>query len=113
MPPHAVPVTLTASERKILKRRAHGAKTPYRDRERAQIVLAAARGRPNRRIAADLGISEDKVRRWRGRFAACGLDGLKDLPRPPASAVGRLPSPRTGVNGQARRLAGAVAAQGS
>ena len=82
MPPHAVPVTLTASERKILKRRARGAKTPYRDRERAQIVLAAARGHPNRRIAADLGISEDKARRWRGRFAACGLDGLNDLPRP-------------------------------
>ena len=82
MPPHAVPVTLTASERKTLKRHARGAKTPYRDRERAQIVLAAARGHPNRRIAADLGISEDKARRWRGRFAACGLDGLKDLPRP-------------------------------
>ena len=31
----------------------------------------------------------------------------------PASAVGRLPSPRSGVNGQARRLAGTVAAQGS
>ncbi len=82
MPPHAVPVTLTASERTILNKRARGAKTPYRDRKRAQIVLAAARGRPNRRIAADLGIGEDKARRWRGRFAACGLAGLKDLPRP-------------------------------
>ena len=37
MPPHAVPVTLTAAERKILTRRARGAKTPCRDRERAQI----------------------------------------------------------------------------
>ena len=82
MSPHAVPVTLTASERKILKRRARAAKTPCRDRERAQIVLAAADGCPNRRIAADLGISQDKARRWRGRFAARGLDGLRDLPRP-------------------------------
>jgi len=30
-----------------------------------------------------------------------------------ASAVGRLPSPRSGVNGQARRLAGTVAVQSS
>jgi transposase len=77
----AVPVTLSAGERKILKKRARGAKTPHRDRGRAQIVLAAARGHPNARIAADLGVSVDTVRKWRGRFAARGLDGLKDLPR--------------------------------
>ncbi len=81
MPPCSVPVTLTASERKTLQRRARGATTPYRDRVRAQIVLAAARGRPTARIAVDLGISEDTARRWRGRFATCRLDGLKDLPR--------------------------------
>ena len=77
----AVAVTLTASERKTLKKRVRGAKTPYRDRLRAQVVLAAARGRPNARIAADLGASVNTVRKWRGRFAECGLAGLKDLPR--------------------------------
>ncbi len=81
MPPAAVPVTLTAAERKTLKKRARGAKTPYRDRFRAQIVLAAARGRPNARIAADLGIGAGTVRKWRGRFAEHGLGGLTDLPR--------------------------------
>jgi transposase len=81
MPPRAVPVMLTASERKTLKRRARGAKTPHRDRVRAQIVLAAARGRANARIAADLGISVDTARKWRGRFAEHGLGGLADLPR--------------------------------
>ena len=81
MPPAAVPVTLTASERKILKKRARGAKTPYRDRLRAQIVLEAARGRENARIAAGLGTSVNTVRKWRGRFAECGLAGLRDLPR--------------------------------
>ena len=80
--PGAVPVTLTAAERKTLKKRVRGAKTPYRDRLRAQIVLAAARGWANARIAAGLGASVDTVRKWRGRFAARGLDGLKDLPRP-------------------------------
>ena len=81
MPPRAVPVTLTAGERKMLEKRARGAKTPHRDRVRAQIVLPAARGRASSRIAADLGISLDMVRKWRGRFAARGLDGLEDLPR--------------------------------
>ena len=51
--PAAVPVTPTAAERKTLKKRARGAKTPHRDRVRAQIALEAARG----------------------------LDGLADLPR--------------------------------
>jgi transposase len=80
--PRAVPVTLAAAERATLDKRARGAKTPHRDRLRARIVLAAARGRDNARIAADLGITVDTVRKWRGRFAARGLDGLRDLPRP-------------------------------
>ena len=77
----AVPVTLAASERTILKKRARGAKTPYRDRLRAQIVLEAARGRDNERIAAGLRVTVATVRKWRGRFARHGLGGLKDLPR--------------------------------
>src|ERR1700730_15920745 len=77
----AAPVTLSAGERRTLKKRARGAKTAYRDWLRAQIVLAAARGRASARIAADLHVSVDTVRKWRGRFTARGLDGLKDLPR--------------------------------
>ena len=79
--PRAVPVTLTAAERTTLKERARGAKTAHRDRLRALIVLAAARGRDNARIAADLRITADTVRKWRGRFAVRGLAGLADLPR--------------------------------
>jgi transposase len=81
MPLSAVPVTLTASERKTLKMRVRGAKTCWRDRLRAQVVLLAARGRPNARIAAGLRVSIDTVRKWRGRFAELGLAGLEDLPR--------------------------------
>ena len=77
----AMLVTLSAGERKMLKKRARGAKTAYRDWLRAQIVLAAARGQANARIAADLHVTVDTVRKWRGRFAARGLDGLTDLPR--------------------------------
>jgi transposase len=77
----AVPVTLTAAERTMLTKRARGAKTAHRDRLRAQIVLAAARGRDNARIAADLRVTADTVRKWRGRFAGRALAGLADLPR--------------------------------
>jgi Homeodomain-like domain len=82
--PHAAArrgaITLTAAERTTLTRRVRGANTCWRDRLRAQVLLAAARGRPNARIAADLSISIDTARRWRGRTAARHLDGLADLP---------------------------------
>ena len=77
----AAPVTLTAAERKTLKKRARGAKTAHRDRQRAQIVLLAAQGWPTAAIARRLHITEDTARKWRGRFAARGLGGLGDLPR--------------------------------
>jgi len=77
----AVPVVLSAGERTALNKRVRGAKTAWRDRMRAQIVLAAARGRDNARIAADLRVTVDTVRKWRGRFAGRGLAGLADLPR--------------------------------
>jgi transposase len=82
MPLPAVLVTLTAAERTALKKRIRGTRTAWRDRLRAQIVLAAAMGRSTARIARDLRISQDTARKWRGRFADRGLEGLSDLPRP-------------------------------
>jgi len=82
MPLPAVLVTLTAAERKALKKRIRGTRTAWRDRLRAQIVLAAAMGRSTARIARDLRISQDTARKWRARFADQGLEGLGDLPRP-------------------------------
>ncbi|KQV19087.1 transposase [Kitasatospora sp. Root187] len=61
---------------------AHGHKTAYQARMRAQIVLHAARGRSNARIARETGLHLDTVRRWRGRFAEQGLAGLTDRNRP-------------------------------
>ena len=81
MPLPAVLVILTAAGRTALKKRIRGTRTAWRDRLRAQIVLAAAMGRSTARIARDLGISQDTARKWRGRFAVRGLDGMADLPR--------------------------------
>ncbi len=77
----AVRIVLTSAERKILRRRAARARTEQRDALRARIVLAAADQVPNSRIAEALNITQDTVRKWRGRFATHRLDGLKDLPR--------------------------------
>ncbi|SCE50970.1 hypothetical protein GA0115240_172024 [Streptomyces sp. DvalAA-14] len=50
----AVPLEPTAAERHWLKKMAYGHKTPYRAGQRATIVLMAARGRGNARIAAEI-----------------------------------------------------------
>ncbi|MGX4695210.1 IS630 family transposase [Streptomyces sp. JNUCC 63] len=77
----ARPIALTASERKRLKTMAYGHKTEHRIRQRAQIVLLAARGRPNARIAREMGLHLDTVRTWRGRFAEHRLPALSDRKR--------------------------------
>jgi len=45
------------------------------------MMLAAAAGRRNSAIGADLGVSVDTVRKWRKQFAEKGVSGLEDLPR--------------------------------
>jgi transposase len=72
---------VTGALRRILIRRARGQTTPYRDKIRAQIVWRAADRQTNARIAAELGITVDTVRTWRGRFAEQGMAGLRDRPR--------------------------------
>lgn len=77
----AVLIALSAGERQVLQARAVRARAEQRDALRARIVLAAADGLANAVIAGRLGVTDDTVRKWRGRFAAKGLDGLRDLPR--------------------------------
>lgn len=79
--PVAVALVLTASDRHRIKRLACSRTLPYQQVLRAQIVRLAACGRSNAAIASVLQLKVDTVRKWRGRFAARGLDGLKDLPR--------------------------------
>jgi transposase len=86
-------VALTAEERSVLMARARSVRSEYRDRLRARIVLAAAAGSTNVAIAAQVGVHVDTVRKWRRRFAAARLAGLKDAPaqRAPASVHRRGP----------------------
>ncbi|MFK4101500.1 helix-turn-helix domain-containing protein [Streptomyces sp. NPDC019531] len=77
----AVPVVLSAAERHRLKKMAYGHKTPHQARQRATVVLLAARGRSNARIAVETRLHVDTVRTWRGRFAAGRLPAPADRKR--------------------------------
>jgi transposase len=74
-------IVLSGGEEAVLAARARSVRGPYRDRLRAAIVLAAAAGKTNAAIAAEVGACTDTVRKWRRRFAAGRLPGLTGAPR--------------------------------
>lgn len=75
-------IILSAAEHHTLTCRANAARTAQRDATRARIILAAADGRSNNTIAADVGVHVDTVRKWRRRFFQTRMPGLDDLDRP-------------------------------
>ncbi|MFB8000038.1 IS630 family transposase [Streptomyces sp. NPDC056002] len=82
-----VDLVLSEAERSQLMRWARRAKTAQFLALRARIVLRCAEGGTNKQVAAELGVGEQSVNRWRARFVKRRLDGLVDEPRP-----GRPPS---------------------
>lgn len=86
-------ITLADEDRRTLERWARERSTHTRQVLRAQIVLAAAAGRQNRAIAAELAMDRMLVGKWRKRFAEKGLAGIeKDAPR-----GGRKPTARNAL----------------
>jgi transposase len=62
-------------------------KTEQRRARRARVILLAADGMPSRAIAREVGMTTGTVSVWRTRFAATGIAGLADKPRPGAKRV--------------------------
>ena len=86
----AVSIMLTGEERATLQRWARGRSVAARLVLRAKIVLAAAEGRENKDIAAELGTLRKTVGLWRKRFASGRLAGIEqDAPRGGRPATAR------------------------
>ncbi len=60
--------------------------------QRARIVLLAAEGVSNSRIAEQVGVSRPTVIGWRERYQARGLAGLADEPRSGRPAASTTPA---------------------
>jgi putative transposase len=91
MPKRATPIVLSEKEQEGLLQISKRHRSEQQMALRARIVLAAAQGHSNVRIASEVGINVDTVRLWRDRWA--GLQGidletlslaerLQDAPRP-------------------------------
>jgi hypothetical protein len=100
MPRGAPPIILDPATRATLNSWVQAASTPQALALRSRIILAAAAGRSNRRIAAELEIPEVTVGKWRRCFAAQALEGLRDAPR-----SGRPPNMMLRCGGKYRRHA--------
>jgi transposase-like protein len=82
-------IVLSDEERVELEHRAASDSRPYRDVQRAKLVLYAAEGLTNSEIAGRLGVAPEVVGRWRRRFYEQRLEGLRD--RKPAGRARRFP----------------------
>lgn len=76
------PLVLTEEERAYLKQQARQEEASARSMsERCQIVLRCADGIASKMVAAELGIHENTVGKWRRRFLRDRVEGLFDADR--------------------------------
>jgi hypothetical protein len=94
-------IELTADERAELERRAQTPTLPFRDVQRARLILYAAEGVQDKQIAVRVDCHPEVVSKWRRRFCEEGIEGLKDRPR--AGRPRRFP-PGAGRRGHRGRL---------
>jgi len=87
------PIELSGEEERELRSRAARYTLPYREVQRAKMILMAAEGLENGEIARRLEVRVDTVRKWRKRFFEQRLTGLDEAPgrgrKPAFSPSGR------------------------
>lgn len=76
------PLVLSEEERSYLERQVRRHRAPRSLSDRCRIILRCSEGLSNKATAAELGICEHTVGKWRRRFLKDRLDGLLDEPRP-------------------------------
>lgn len=75
------PLVVTAEERGYLERQVRRHRVSRSLSERCRIILRCAEGLQSKVVAAELGVHEHTVGKWRRRFLADRLDGLLDEAR--------------------------------
>jgi transposase len=75
-------LVLTEDERQTLERWARRSTSSQALAQRCRMVLGCAAGKPNKQVAAEVGVWPQTVGVWRRRFIERRLDGLVDEPRP-------------------------------
>jgi Helix-turn-helix domain len=96
-----IEIELSEEERSELERLARSETRPFREVQRARMILYSAAGETDGWIAERLDCTPECVGKWRRRFGAQRLEGLTDLKR--AGRPRRFP-PGAGRRGQGDRL---------
>jgi len=79
----AAAVKLSNEQQQQLEKQARARSVSVRLAQRSKMILLAATGLSDIKIAAELGVKRQTVARWRGRFIRSGPAGIaKDAPRP-------------------------------
>jgi transposase len=76
------PLVLSAQERSYLERQVRRYRVARSLSERCRVILRCADGLPSKDVAAELGLHEHTVGKWRRRFLKDRCDGLLDEARP-------------------------------
>ena len=78
----AVEINLSLPELLILEKNVSSRCTPVRLIERSNIILLAHKNYSNKQISKEIGITQNKVGKWRNRYAQGGYPAIvKDKPR--------------------------------
>ena len=75
-------LVLSDEERSYLERQARRRRVARSLSDRCRMILRCADGLTNKAVAAELGVHEHTVGKWRRRFLKERIEGLSDEPRP-------------------------------
>ena len=75
-------LVLSDEERSYLERQVRRRRVARSISDRCRMILHCADGLTNKAVAAELGVHEHTVGKWRRRFLKERIDGLSDEPRP-------------------------------
>ena len=78
--PAAIAIEVSSEQQRELQRIVTAKRSSQRDVFRARIILSLAQGLSHEEISRKQGVSFLAIGRWRKRWAAKGLEGLKDAP---------------------------------